>query len=94
MALFVYAEQSGAVDTLSVWFVFALIAILVPSAPALFQLDPLWRNYFVPFTGPARNDISVVAKRFLYWGLGGIAAAIPIALVLILFFGNPESRLQ
>ena len=75
----------------SVWFLIALVAIVVPAAPALFRLEPLWRNYLVPFTGPGWEEYPTVLKRFLLWGAGAWVSGMPIALILMLVLGSPNS---
>ena len=87
MSVFIYAENSGTVQLVSFWFVLALIAIVLPSAPALFRLAPLWRNFLVPFTGPPWAELPAVAKRFMLWTLGGLVAAIPISVIMYLTLG-------
>ena len=87
MAPLIYAEQAGVVQIPSIWFVLALIAILAPSAPALSRLTPLWRNYFVPFTGPARSEYPLVVKRFIKWCLGVVVSMFPLAVLIAILFG-------
>ena len=80
LVAYILAEETGAVSFPSVWFVLTIVAIVIPSAPALFRLSPLWRNYFVPFTGPAYSDYDLVGTRFVWWTAGGLIVAVPVGL--------------
>ena len=87
LCAFVFAEEAGVVEMPSAWFLLALIVIMLPSAPAIFRLTPMWRNYFVPFTGPKWSEFPLVFKRWLRWNFGAMVSAIPLAVILKIALG-------